>query len=138
MVPIMVRRHKEPAAIPAAMQERVNKTLARYQLPNRGVATPARGSTPPPQPAASTPKKELLVSPEAPQSTPLKSPEYKRARAMPSIESLPSSDGLPSLPQFATSSTAGQGVRHIDTQSTLDAGVLDQMSQLSLEGQLPL
>ena len=138
----MRKRDKEPAAIPAEMQERINKTLAQYRPQQRSVATPARTSTPPPQPSIATPQKELPVSPRQPMSTgmstPLKSPEYKRARALASLESLPSSDKLPQLPQFAPS-TSGQGIRHVDTQSTIDASLLGQMSQLSLmEGQIHL
>ena len=116
----MGKRDKEPCPIPADVADRVKKTLARYQPQVRALATPARAVTPPPQPAP--------VTPEPPKSTPLRSPQCKRA--------LPSADALPELPQFA----AKQGMRHIDTQSTLDAGFMDQMSQLSIceaSGQLP-
>ena len=124
----MGKRDKEPCPIPADVADRVKKTLARYQPQVRALATPARAVTPPPQPAP--------VTPEPPKSTPLRSPQCKRARPLPSLESLPSADALPELPQFA----AKQGMRHIDTQSTLDAGFMDQMSQLSIceaSGQLP-
>ena len=126
----MRKRDKEPAYIPASMQEQVAKTLARYRSPGRPLATPARAATPPPDPANVTPIK-TAASPEPPRSTPLRSPEYKRAKAMPSLESLPSADALPQMPQFAVAS-GQQGARHIDTQSTLDAGMLEQMSQISI------
>ena len=126
----MVKRDKEPASVPADMQERVAKTLAMYRSTGRPLATPARAATPPPDPAKAeaTPTKTSVAPTEPPSSTPLRSPEYKRAKAQ-SLQSLPSADTLPRLPQFAP---ADPGLRHVDTQSTIDAGILEQMSQISI------
>ena len=107
-----------PAVVPPHLQELVNKTMGLYKQPAsaRVIATPARSTTPPPM-TIETPPAPTVAEPK---STPLRSPELKRAKLPGSSHEAPVSPAVPRMPSFSGASSSSQAPhRHIDTQSTI-------------------